>query len=346
MKTSRLIIIAGFLLYSILSSCSKVGQNSGSEKSKIVVLAEITAGDSAIIPVSESAPVGNNQAISFEKITTASVTITDNTGNASSLRWNNATDFSNNPAAIYTNPVVFKPDQSYSLKISQPGLESVNAITHIPQSFSVQNVTTDEGSRNGKDVMEFNFTIEDNPNEKNYYMFEAVKQLVNSHNYFFWQGVRYDYNTPNGQSVYEQASSQQNIDIFKDTVPTNKYIRLNLYTSDTKTDNEDFGSLDSSFHRIFLTDSLFNGSNYTSSFAIDKSYFEATVPEEKGRVLIRIKSISKELFDYLSMYEKYRVEFGILPPANLLSPSGNTQNGLGVFGGSYKNEWVYYFDEL
>jgi hypothetical protein len=345
MKTWRRIIIASILSYSVLSSCNKAGLN-GNEKSKIVVLAEITAGDSAIIPVSKSAPVGNNQTISFEKITTALVTITDNTGNANSLSWNNAADFSNNPATIYTDPVVFKPGQSYSLQISQPGLETVNATTHIPQSFSVQNVATAEGSRNGIDVMEFNFTIEDPANEKNYYLFEAVKQLVNLHNYFFWQGIKYDYDTPEGQSVYQQASSQQNVDIFKDTVPTNKYIRLNLYTSDTKTDNEDFASLDSSFHRIFLTDSLFNGSNYTSSFAIDKSYFEAKVPEEKGRVLIRIKSVSKELFDYLSMYEKYRAEFGIQPPANLSSPAGNIENGLGVFGGSYKNEWVFYYDEL
>lgn len=345
MKTWRQIIIAGFLSYSVLSSCSKTGQNSN-EKSKIVVLAEITAGDSAIIPVSESAPLGNNQAISFEKITTASVTITDNAGNARRLHWNNATDFSNNAATIYTDPVVFKPDQPYSLQINQPGFETVNATTHIPQSFSVQNVTTADGSRNGNDVLEFNFTIKDNASEKNYYIFEAVKQLVTVHNYFFWQGIKYDYDSPGGQNVYEQASSQQNIDIFKDTVPTNKYIRLNLYTGDTKTDNEDFGGLDKSFHRIFLTDSLFNGSTYTSSFDVDKTHFEAILPEEKGRVLIRIKSVSKELFDYLSMYEKYRAEFGILPPSNLLSPKGNIRNGLGVFGGSYKNEWLYYYDEL
>ena len=346
MKTWKRNIITCFILYSLLISCRKDWGSIKNEKNKIVVLAEITAGDSAIIPISKSIPVGNNDSIFFEKITTASVMITDTIGNTSSLHWNNAADFSSNPATIYTNPVLFKPNQSYSLQVSQAGLETVNASTHIPPSFSVQNVDVGDGSRNGKDVMQFNFTIEDHGNEKNYYMFEAVKQLVYLRNYFFWQGVQYDYNTPEGQSVYQQASSQQNIDILKDTVLTNKYLRLNLYTGDTNTDNGNFGSLDSSFHRIFLTDSLFNGTNYTTSFAIDKSYFEAKVPEEKGRILVRIKSVSKELFDYLSQYEKYRTEFGILPSANLSSPEGNISGGFGVFGGSYKNEWVYYFDEL
>ena len=346
MKTWKRNIFTCFLLYSLLISCRKNEGSVQNEKNKIVVLAEITAGDSAIIPVSKSIAVGNNESISFEKITTASVMITDTFGNISMLRWNNAADFSNNPSTIFTNPVIFKPNQSYSLQVSQAGLETANSSTHIPQSFSVQNVNTIDGERNGKEVLEFNFTIQDNSNEKNYYIFEALKQLVYLRTYFFWQGVKYDYNTTEGQNVYDQASSQQNIDLFKDTVLTNKYQRLNLYTSDVQTDNEDFTSLDSSFHRIFLTDSLFNGNNYTTSFAIDKSYFEAQVPEDKGRILVRIKSVSKELFDYLSQYEKYRAEFGILPPSNLPSPSGNINGGYGVFGGSYKNEWVYYYDEL
>ena len=346
MKTGKRHIFTCFLLYGLLISCRKNEVSIQNQKNKIVVLAEITAGDSAIIPVSKSIAVGTNASVSFEKITNASVMITDTIGNISILHWNNAADFSNNPSTIFTNPVLFKPNESYSLQVSQAGLETANASTHIPQSFSVQNVDAVDGERNGKEVLEFNFTIQDNGNEKNYYIFEALKQLVYLRTYFFWQGVKYDYNTTEGQNVYDQASSQQNIDLFKDTVLTNKYQRLNLYTSDVQTDNEDFTSLDSSFHRIFLTDSLFNGNNYTTSFAIDKSYFEARVPEDKGRILVRIKSVSKELFDYLSQYEKYRTEFGILPPTNLPSPSGNINGGYGVFGGSYKKEWVFYYDEL
>lgn len=346
MKTWGYKTIIAVFLYSVLISCRKNVQNIKNEKNKIVVLAEITAGDSAIIPVSKSIAVGNGETVSFEKITTASVTITDATGPVQTLRWNNSNVFLNNPATIYTHPALFKSNQTYSLQINQTGLETINATTHIPAPFSVSDVEADENERNGKKVLEFNFTIHDNSNEKNYYLFEALKQLVSLSEYFFWQGVKYDYNTPEGQIAYKEAKRQQSVDIFKDTVLTNKYIRLNLFTSDTQTDNEDFGSLDSSFHRVFLSDSSFNGSNYKSSFAVDQSYFEAKVPEEKGIILIRVKSVSRELFDYLSQYEKYRTEFGIRSPASLASPSGNILNGLGVFGGSYKNEWIYYYDEL
>ncbi|MGN6603216.1 MAG: DUF4249 domain-containing protein [Ginsengibacter sp.] len=346
MKTGTRNIFTCFLILGLFISCRKNEVNIQNQKNKIVVLAEITAGDSAIIPVSKSIEVGTNASIAFDKLATASVEITDTIGNTSTLHWNNTADFLNNPSTIFTNPVLFKPNESYTLQVSQAGLESATASAHIPQSFSVQNVNTVDGEHNGKDVLGFNFTILDNANEKDYYLFEAVKQLVYLRTYFYWQGVKYDYNTTEGQNVYDQASSQQNIPLFKDTVLTNKYQRLNLYTSDVQTDNEDFTSLDSSFHRIFLTDSLFNGNSYTTSFAIDKTYFEAQVPEQKGRILVQIKSVSKELFDYLSQYEKYRTEFGILPPANLLSPPGNINGGYGVFGGSYKNQWVYYYDEL
>ncbi len=346
MKIGSYLIVAGLLLITLLGACNKVQPGTSGQNSQMVVLAEITAGDSAVIPLSVSAPIGNNQTISFQKLTTAAVAITDPSGNSNSLQWNNSPDFSNNPATVYTGPGIFKADQSYSLRVSQPGLGTMSATTHIPQAFSVQNVTTSDGSRNGVDVMNFTFTMADNPLEKNYYIFEAVKQLVVVHHYFFWQGVKYDYDSPDGQLVYQQASSQQNIDILKDTTRTPSYLRLNVFTNDPNTDNKDFGSLDSSFHRIFLTDSLFNGSTYTTTFSIDKTYFESSTPQDKGIVLIQVKSVSKELYDYLSMYERYRVDFGILPPNNLTSPTGNIQNGLGVFGGSYRNEWLFYYDEL
>lgn len=344
MTKSALKIYAAIFILLFLISCKKESQNI---ESKIFVLSEITAGDSAIIPLGKTIKVGNGETIAFEKLTAASVQISEENSTSINLHWNNSADFLSNPVSIYTHPNIFKATKIYSLQINQQGLPAATATTHIPAAFSVRNVDAKDKEFNGKEVLQFSFSINDAASEKNYYLFEAVKQLVLLDEYFYWQGVKYDYNTSEGKQMYDQVSNNNTITILKDTVPTNQYLRLNLYTSDLNTENEEFsGSLDSSFHRIFLTDSLFNGASYSTSFTIDKSYFQASAPNQKGRVLIRVKSVSKDLFDYLSLYEKYRSEFGILPPQNLSSPTGNIQNGIGVFGGSYKNEWVFYYDDL
>lgn len=345
MKTTLSTALVTCLLFMNLISCKKQSQFNQSEN--VFVLAEITAGDSAVIPIGKSQNAGNGEMVAFEKLPGASVLLSESGGSSTFLHWNNSADYLSNPASVYTGQNVVKPDQTYSLEVTVPGLQAVNAVTRVPSSFSVHNVSVDNQERNGKEVLQFSFAITDEASQKNYYMFEAVKQLVNVNEYFFWQGVKYDYNTPVGQQVYQQASQGQNIEIYKDTIPTNHYIRLNIYTGDANTDNDEFsGSLDSAFHRIFLTDSLFSGGTYATSIGVDKTYFEATSSDQKGRVLIRIKSISKELYDYLTLYEKYRSEFGVLPPSALSSPVGNIANGLGVFGGSFKREFVFYYDEL
>lgn len=345
MKTTLSTTLAGFLLVITFISCKK--QDAQNPKENVFVLAEITAGDSTVIPVGKSQNAGNGETVAFEKTPDASVLLSESGGASSLLHWNNSADYFSNPASVYTGQNIIKPDHSYSLEVSVSGLPTANAVTHVPSSFSVHDVSVDNNEWNGRELLQLSFAITDEASQKNYYMFEAVKQLVQLNEYFFWQGVKYDYNSAEGQQVYQQASSGQNIEIHKDTVPTSHYIRLNIYTGDTNTDNDEFsGSLDSAFHRIFLTDSLFNGGTYATTIGVDKTYFEASSPDQKGRVLIRIKSISKELYDYLPLYEKYRSEFGVLPPSGMSFPAANIANGLGVFGASFKKEFVFYYDDL
>lgn len=346
MKARVFLSVTFFLLYVLLFSCKKEQRKTNTEKAEIVVLAEITAGDSAIIPVGTTTTVGNGEVIAFEKLTDATVKITDASHGVTHLVYSNSVEFVNSPTATYTNAHSFEPGQIYSLTISRPDFDVLTASTLIPAAFSVEGIEFDNNEINGREVLQLTFTLNDAASQRNYYMFEAVKQLVDVRTSFVWQGKKYDYNTVYGKEVYDEASEQQDVEIISDTLLFNKFIRLNVYSSDPDTENDEFITYDSSFHRIFLTDSLFNGTNYLTSFAVDKTHFEAVSSGEKGRVLVRIKSISKELFDYLTLYEKYRSEFGVVPPANQSSPAGNINNGLGVFGGSYKNEWIFYYDEF
>lgn len=341
------ICYACFLIASILmiSSCKKNLYNQQKEN-KLVVLAEITADDSAYIPVAKSLIAGNGNPISFEKVNNASVTIVSQNGTANQLKFNNSSDFNGNPATIYSHAGIFQNNTDYTLKINHPTLGEVTAATHIPGPFFVDNVDSDEDDLHGKEVLVFSFEINDAANEKNYYIFEAVKQLVRLFSHFYWQGVRYDYDTPAGRDLYEQLQNGPGITLLRDTIPTNKYIRLNAYTTDVKTDNKNLGSLDSAFRRIFITDSLFNGQSYSTEFSIVRDHFVASSQQEKGIILVRIKSVNKAFYDYMLKYEKYKTDFGTIPVGQLSSPSGNIQNGFGIFGGSSKKEWKFYYDEL
>ncbi len=334
-----------FLCAMQFTSCKK-GIDVNHTENKLVLLAEITAEDSAFIPVGKSSITRTGSSVNFEKMTTASVSLIDENNSFTRLRYNNAPDYLQNPTAVYTGKYTFDYNKTYTLNVTHPLLESITATATIPGPISISNVGAEDKRLGEKGVLVFDFTIHDQPTEKNYYIFEAVKQLVGLEHYFFWQGIRYDYDTPDGAILYGNLSPQRDIEILTDTIPKNQYIRLNLYTFDNKTDNRNLGSLDSSFHRIFITDSLFNGRAYKSFFAIIKNFFQAKTPEQTGQVIIKIKSVSKELYTYLLDYERYRNSFEVLPVQQLISPRGNVVNGLGVFGGVSKKQWIYYYDEL
>ncbi|GAC1416523.1 MAG: hypothetical protein NVS1B13_00460 [Flavisolibacter sp.] len=311
-----------------------------------MVLAEITAGDTANIPIGMTLIAGSGAAISFLKINTASAFVSASNGSVFNLVLNTSPDFLNNQMSVYSNPIIFKENETYRLSVKQNGLANISASTQIPSNFIADTVSTDNSSINGKDVMVFNFSVKDTSNTKRFYIFEALKQKVKLFRYFFWQGIQYDYDTPSGQILYNQVKGMPGVNLSRDTIPTNQYIRLNVYTQDPNTENSSFGNLDSAFRRIFITDSVFIAGYYASKFAISKDYFVASSPSERGRILVRIKSVSKELFLYLSQYEKYKSDFILLPVSQVNSPIGNIINGIGVFGGVYKKEWTYYYDVL
>lgn len=329
------------------SSCKKDFKYNTQAKDKLVVLAEITANDSAFIPVSETITAGSGEVIDFRKTNTASVSITDQNGLVRQMSLNTDPGFSTNPSAIYTSPMIFKNNTDYTLNISAPSSGPVIATTHIPKAFALQDVEAEEDEFLGKQVLDFSFILKDNADEKNYYIFEAVKEIVSVYRYFYWQGVLYNYDTPEGKKLYQDLiDDDENVKLKKDTLPAHQFMRLNVFTQDPNTANAGLNSLDSGFNRIFISDSLFGGMNYATSFFVDMSHFIAANPTEKGIVEIRVKSVDKSFYDYMLQYEKYKTSFGTLPVSQLTSPVGNIQNGLGVFGGSAMIQKKYYYDPL
>lgn len=334
-----------FLLLAItFSSCKKNFSSDQFEDDKLVVLAEITASDSVKIPIGKTIKVENGNLIRFEKVNDATVTLTETNTSSWVLQPNYSPQYANNPTSMFTNKKRFKANTSYMIEINHPTLGLVKASTHIPILPKLLTVDTASTQFNDKDVFAATIRWKDSLDYEEFYLIEAVKELVKNNHFFFYQGKRHSYDTPEGKELYAQIKSTPGVKLLTDTVGLGKYVRLNLFTKDDLSENARIDKLTNPFRRIFFSDKSFNGSIYSTRVYIDKLFL--VDPQQKGRIRLMLKSVSKDLYDYLMLYEKYKTDFGSVPTQQLVSPSGNIQNGLGIFGGSAKREKIYYFDTL
>jgi hypothetical protein len=308
------------------------------------VLAEITALDSVKIPVGKTIKVENGSLIRFEKVNDATVTITENNTTSWVLQPNFSQQYINNPTSVFTNKKRFKANANYRIDINHPTLGLVSATTYIPAFPHLIGADSFSTQFNSKDVLGVSITWKDSLDYDEFYIIEAVKELVKNNHFFIYQGKRYNYDEKTGKEFYETVKNTPGLKIMTDTVGLNKYTRLDLFTDDDQSENYKIDKLTNPFRRIFYLDGFFNGEYYNTTVYIDKQFF--IDPKQKGRVRLQLKSVSKELYDYLKLYEKYKTDFGSVPTTQLVSPTGNIENGLGVFGGSAKREKLYYFDIL
>ena len=330
----------------LVVSCKKSPYPTNLVQNELVVLAEITAGSPLKIPVSKSIQVGNGGIISFDKVTTANVTVLPPKGNPIVCHLTSSTSYASDPASVYTS--TFAPDYGtrYRLRVQDPVSGTVTAETTIPPRVHITAFDTSNTTRGALPVLAMHVQFDDPPDSVNQYVFEALKEVLQVKHLFTYQGKTYNYDTPSGHDLYEKVKGQPGVSLRRDTVSTNTFLRLELYTDDHNTDNARVSSLDSPFERIFLPDHVFNGQAYNETVYVDKSYFKAAGSQGPGRVLLMVKAASTELYNYLFWYEQYKSSIESLPPDQLYSPPGNINNGLGVFGGSSMRRWVYYFDAL
>jgi len=327
-----------------ISSCKKNFSSDQFEDDKLVVLAEITAADSVKIPIGKTIKVENGSLIRFEKVNDATVTLTETNTMSWVLQPNYSPQYISNPTSMFTNKKRFKANTSYKIEISHPTLGQVIASTHIPPLPRLLSVDTASTQFNDKDVFATTITWKDSLNFEEFYIIEAVKELVKNNHFFFYQGKRYSYDSQSGKELYQQVKNTPGVKLLTDTVGLGRYTRLNVYTEDELSENARIDKLSNPFRRIFFPDESFNGGNHTTTVYIDRLFFVDA--KQKGRVRLILKSASKELYNYLKLYEKYKTDFGSVPTTQLVSPTGNIQNGIGIFGGSAKRERVYYFDVL
>ena len=339
----QLLLLAVILSF---ASCKKSFSSDQFLDDKLVVLAEITSGDSIEIPVGKTIKAGGGSLIRFEKVNDASVVLSP--ANASSLilqpSWSPI--YASNPTTVFTNRKHFKPNTAYTLEINHPTLGQVKASTRIPALPKLLLIDTATQNFQGKEVLAVTIKWHDDGNTSNLYFIEALKELVKLNRYFYYGGIRYNYDNPQAQHLYERVKDLASVKLIRDTVAQNKFVRLYMYTRDNNSENSRIDNISHPFRRIFIPNTSFTGQIYSTTVFVDRQFLIAAEAKQRGRIRIQLKSASKELYDYLLEYEKYKTDFGTIPSTQLVSPTGNIQNGLGIFGGSSRRERILYLDTL
>lgn len=339
--------LAGVLCLFVIVSCKKSFSTNQFVEDKLVVLSEISAGDSIKIPIGKSIKVGNGNIIRFDKVNDARVLLKEGNLPGLMLNVNYSPQYASSPSSLYTSRRRLRSNTTYSIEVQHPILGTVTATTHIPSFPRATVVDTFYTELNGRPVLGMNLMLEGPFDESSLYVFEGLKELMQMRHYFIVNGVRHSYDNPQGKALYAQVSPDGSLPISKDTVSQNKFLRLNLFTEDANTENANMDNLGNPFRRIFLAKLAPASVSYPIKIYMDPQFFVATDPTQRGRVRFQIKLVSKELFDYFLVYEKYKTDFGVVPSSQLISPTGNiSSNGLGIFGGSAKREKIFYFDQF
>lgn len=311
---------------------------------RAVVYSELVAGEVPQVLVGKSKPVAPGVDNGFILVNDARVTLMDKGGQV--LEELPYVPDTTRPMSLYQGKTKLLGGKTYTMKVEVPGLRpiTVQPPPSIPSPFKLELLDTVRTLLNGRPVLRFHFTVYPLPGVKQYVVMEALKQSVTLDTSFTWQGVRY--RKSENEALYNQVKDKPGINMKKDSIFLNDFLRIPCYTQDENADNNQVGGLNENYNSILFTQT---GKPLTTYFyinatALSSSPAEAIAPV--GRVQVYVKSVSKEYYDFLLTYEKVKRNPGLNSLIQAIQLRSNTQGGLGIVGGVNQKLYSLYYDTL
>jgi hypothetical protein len=313
-----------------LSACTtELPLPGGGTARKVTLVGELTAGDTIHIRAGQSAPLLSGGILSLIEglqvsIKTANGVITPLSGMMDGYS-----------GTLYTIPfsasLQLAAGNTYEIEAKHADLGSVNATVYIPKAFDTRLHDQDVIFYKGDSALRFDISLEDANAATGFYVIEAVKQSLDVTTYFSFGGA--EYVLPADQSLYDSLrAAGVSVSERNDTLYSGFFTRLNLGTADGLSDNAS-ASVGQSFSRIFFQGKLFGANSHRTQVMIPMS--EVRGLPEPVQIVLRVKSVSPDYYDFLKAYQQYDGSIGYgtnSPPTNL---PGNVKGGLGMIGGVY-----------
>lgn len=338
-------LLPALLLSVILPSCSKdLPLPEIKKENKIVLLGELVAGEHFYLRAGQSLAVvnNNNEPLNFRVLNNLAVTVKENAGNVHDMK-GQEDEFT---PTLFTIPYTLdKPVGNgtiYTISATHSALGTVTATVQIPAQIDAA-VTDTVSARYATDnTLKIKIRLKDPANKANYYVIEALKQIMNITGYYFhnnnWNAIADD------TAFYRQLKAAGNVVTRFDTTYQASYTRQAIYSADPLSENvQDNGSFTSG-RRVLIRDVQFNGTDYETTVYVVQHAADSFL-ETRGRTIVYIKSVSEDYFQFLKGYEVYlpTVDYNsINQPVKI---RGNVQNGYGMVGGVSQVTFTYINDK-
>lgn len=304
---SKLISILLVALVLVLTnSCTKelpFPEISASEK--LVINSVLSPNAPINVHVSESCHI-NDTNCSQVFIADAKVKLT-NVENGASV------NLQHQEKGIYTTEeFALTPNSNYKIEVEHGSLKA-ESISKIPKAFTANFIEKREGIYGNGAAWIFDIEINDDPDEENYYLIEAVVDIVGGEHE---NGV----DTESGIGFNGEDEGVG--------------VHIEHFSADPNAENqfltEGVDYREHPFKFVFLTDKAFNGQKYKTHLAVrDYDFYRAELDE--FLVDIHIRSVTKEMYNYFKSLEQRRI-FELSPFSEPIIISGNIDNGIGIFG--------------
>lgn len=307
---------------------------------KIVLLGELIAGDTFLFRAGQSMPVTKSAQQQFELVRNITMTIRDTAG-AFYVMKGQEDSWS---TLLYTIPFsldrIVASGNTYIITATHPSLGTATANVHIPGPITA--IVDDTASRvyNSENTLAVKVVIKDPANVSNYYVIEAVRQIMDITGYYFynntWNAIADD------TAFYHQLKAAGNVVTRFDTFYHEDYSRQSLYTADPYSENVANDGMLTKTRRVLLEDSRFNGQDHETTVYIVKDSLISE--DQRGRIIVHIKSVSEDYFNFLKEYEIYVPTISYSSTAQPVKVHGNVQNGYGMIGGVSEVKYIYIND--
>ncbi|HVI49559.1 MAG TPA: DUF4249 family protein [Chitinophaga sp.] len=310
-------------------------------KPRTVLYSELVADSVAEVRIGKSKPVGPGIDNKFEAVTNAEVQLTDKDGKV--LETLTYVNDPNNNMSVYRGTRKLTALQNYRIQASTPELKEAVAGAWIPTDFKVTLIDTVRTNLNGRPVLRFQYNIQPQPGLRQYLVMEALKQDVRLDTFFHYQGTRYA--LKDNRDLYDQIKDNPGVTTGKDTTFLNSYYRIPCNTQDENADNNQIGGLNENYSSIFFAQT---NKPITTNFYISANALTATIENgvPAGRVVVYVKSVSKDYYDFLLTYEKVKRNPGLNSLVQAIQLRNNVSGGLGIVGGCNQKVYNLYFDPL
>lgn len=335
-RSCAILLIYCFCLV-FLGSCTKdLDLPEVRSEQKIALIGEIAAGDSIHIRAGQTSKVKPGTSITYDILNQLTIAVQDGAG-TTLLKGKTDSMTSILNTVPYASTKIATAGQQFVFTATHPYLGTATGTITVPKSFvgNVEDTASEDYS--GFKAIRFNVKIDDNQGN-NFYVIEAVKQRMDVQGYFFFKGQ--------WLNIFEyqpQYDSLRNVGVSLnkkfDTTYFQQFDRQSIYTNDINTENLKTGTSLTANRRILIKDNAFNNTTYTTTVFLNKN-----INGNRGRILLFIKSVPEEYFNFLKAYEQYDPSGTYNAVALPVKVKGNVENGFGMIGAAYKLQFTYLLD--